>query len=241
MPAVNKKISIIIPTYNERDNVSPLVERIRKAMETVWDYEVIIVDDNSPDGTQTVVRQMAAWNPRIRLLERPGKQGLGSAVAAGFALATGEFWVMMDADLSHRPCDIMSLLEGLSEADIVVGSRYVPGGKVVNWPWHREVASRLASALGRLIVGLQVRDLTSGFAAFRRSSIQSVLPMLNPRGFKLLLEIMARCGEAKVKELPITFVERRYGGSKASAMEALVFLRLCFELRALRRRRVNGR
>ncbi|MBI4282131.1 MAG: polyprenol monophosphomannose synthase [Chloroflexi bacterium] len=228
------KVSIVIPTYNERGNVQPLCEGIRKALEAVWEYEVIIVDDSSPDGTSEMVRHLAVEDPRIKLIQRQGKLGLGSAVTAGFAVAKGEYWVMMDADLSHRPEDLPKLLKGLSDADIVVGSRYVQGGGVVNWPLPRRIVSRGASALGRWIVGLQVRDLTSGFGAFRRDRMVALMPSLNPKGFKLLLEILAKSRDARVKETPITFVDRRHGRSKASAREALLFFRLCFELRGQR-------
>jgi len=238
---INERVSIVVPTYNERDNILPLCEGIRLALEPVWDYEVIIVDDNSPDGTQEIVLDMAELDPKVTLLPRPGKLGLGSAIVAGFEIATGDYWVMMDADLSHRPQDIPRLLHALSEADIVVGSRYVPGGAVANWPLRRKIVSVCASALGRLIVGLQVRDLTSGFGAFRRSNLESLLPSLNPRGFKLLLEILAKSGNSRVKEAPITFIERQHGHSKASATEALLFLRLCFELRGHRRKQDKGR
>ena len=234
MPEMDEIVSIIVPTYNERDNVIPLIEGIRGALEPKWDYEIIIVDDNSPDGTQEVVRQLAAEDTRIKLIQRSGKLGLGSAVTTGFAMASGDYWVMMDADLSHRPEDLPNLLDALSEADIVIGSRYIPGGGVLNWPLLRRVASRGASALGRLIVGLQVRDLTSGFGAFRRGRMEALLPTLSPKGFKLLLEILAKSGDARVREIPITFVERLHGRSKASAREALVFLRLCYQLRGQR-------
>lgn len=240
MPELNKKVSIVIPTYNERGNIHLLCEGIRRALEPGWEYEVIIVDDSSPDGTSEVVRQLAAEDPRIKLIQRRGKLGLGSAVASGFAVAKGDYWVMMDADLSHRPEDLPKLLKGLSDADIVVGSRYVQGGGVVNWPLPRRIVSRGASAFGRWIVGLRVRDLTSGFGAFRRDRMEALLPTLSPKGFKLLLEILAKSRDARVKETPITFVDRQHGRSKASAREALVFLRLCFELRGLRHERGRG-
>lgn len=238
---INERVSVVIPTYNERDNIQPLCEGIRLALESVWDYEIIIVDDNSPDGTQEIVLQMAELDPNVMLLPRPGKLGLGSAIVEGFAIATGDYWVMMDADLSHRPQDLPRLLRALSDADIVVGSRYVPGGGVANWPLRRKIVSLGASALGRLIVGLQIRDLTSGFGAFRRNSLESLLPSLNPRGFKLLLEILSKSSNSRVKESPITFVDRRHGHSKASPTEALLFLRLCFELRGQRRKQVRAR
>jgi dolichol-phosphate mannosyltransferase len=235
MPELNKKISIVVPTYNERDNVRTLCDGIREYLEPEWDYEIIIVDDNSPDGTHEIVRQLGSEDPRIKLVNRSGKLGLGSAVTAGFAQANGDYWVMMDADLSHSPKDLPNLLHALSVADIVVGSRYVQGGGVVNWPMWRKIVSRGASALGRVIVGLPIRDLTSGFAAFQRSHMEALLPSLSPKGFKLLLEIIAKSGDARVEETPITFVNRQHGSSKASAGEALLFLRLCFEMRNQRR------
>ena len=234
MTSGNPVVSIVVPTYNERDNVEALCRGLREALEPAWDYEIIFVDDNSPDGTHEVVTGLGQEDSRVRLIRRPGKLGLGSAVSTGFAQATGDYWVMMDADLSHRPEDLPGLLSRLADADIVVGSRYVPGGGVVNWPLWRRVVSRGASAMGRVIVGLDVRDLTSGFAAFRREHMEQLLPTLSPRGFKLLLEIIAKSGGARLVETPITFVDRRYGRSKASAGEALLFLRLCFELRGKR-------
>jgi len=229
------KVSIVVPTYNERENVRPLCQGIGSAIDNLWDYEIIIVDDNSPDGTQDVVRELAVENARIKLLARPGKQGLGTAVKEGFSLATGDYWVMMDADLSHRPIELPRILEALKEFDIVVGSRYVDGGAVENWPIWRQWASRIASMFGRVIVGLNVRDLTSGLGAFRRETLEPILPHLNPKGFKLLLEILANnSGSSNVKEIPITFVDREKGKSKASGNEALIFLRLCFHLRRLR-------
>ena len=231
-----EKVSIVVPTYNERDNVRPLCEGIREAIGSAWDYEVIVVDDNSPDGTADVVREMAAADPRIRLLQRAGKLGLGTAVADGFRLAEGDYWIMMDADLSHRPEELPKMLRALSDADIVIGSRYIPGGGVQNWPLWRQAVSRGASGMGRVIVGLPVRDLTSGFGAFRRRWMEPLLPDLNPKGFKLLLEILARSRGARVRETPITFVDRQNGRSKASAGEALIFLRLCFALRSERGR-----
>lgn len=235
MPEFDEKVSIVVPTYNERDNVQTLCEGLREVLESRWDYEIIIVDDNSPDGTHDVVRQLGAEDTRIKLIQRSGKLGLGSAVTAGFAQASGDYWVMMDADLSHRPEDLPNLLTTLSDADIAVGSRYVQGGGVLNWPLRRRIVSRGASALGRVIVGLPTRDLTSGFGAFRRSHMEALLPSLSPKGFKLLLEILGKSGDARVKETPITFVDRQHGRSKASAWEALLFLRLCFDLRGQRR------
>ena len=155
------QVSVILPTYNERENIEELFERIKDALDSKWTYEIIVVDDNSPDDTAGAVRRLADLYPLVSLLERPHKSGLASAVAAGFNVAKGEYWVMMDADLSHRPDDLPNLLQGLAQVDIVVGSRYVEGGRILGWPLHRMVTSRLASAFGRLLLGLSVRDVTS--------------------------------------------------------------------------------
>ncbi len=227
----NVQVSIVVPTYNERGNVESLADGIHRALAGRWSYEVIFVDDNSPDGTAGAVRQAAKKDPAVKLVLRPKKLGLGSAVVAGFRDAKGSRWVMMDADLSHRPEDIPGLLQGLSNADIVVGSRYVPGGGIVGWPLHRRAISRAASAIGRLLVGLRVKDATSGFVAFRREAVEPLLPALAPRGFKLLLEILAKARGATVRETPIVFVEREQGQSKFAGSEVFAFLSLCLELR----------
>lgn len=243
MALKNRKVgvSIVVPTYNERDNVEPLFDGIRNALDGSWDYEVIVVDDSSPDGTAGLVRQLAERDSRIRLIQRPRKSGLGSAVVDGFRMATGDYWVMMDADLSHRPGDLPGLLNTLSKADIVVGSRYISGGGVINWPLNRRLASRGASAVGRFSAGLSVRDVTSGFAAFRRDAVEPILPALSPTGFKLLLEILAKCRGAVVKEEPILFVDRQRGRSKLSPGEALSFVQLCLRLIRVRGRSLGSR
>ncbi len=223
-----------MPTYNERDNVPRLCRELSDALAPRWDYEIIIVDDNSPDGTAEVVRALSKEDPRVRLVSRPGKLGLGSAVVEGFQASTGQDWVMMDADLSHRPQDVPKLLDGLRDADVVVGSRYVKGGGSRGWSFIRVVISRVAGAVARLMLGLRVKDVTSGFAAFRRGSVEPLLGSLSPRGFKLLLEILAKGTHLKVSEAPITFVPRAAGASKMGLNETLIFLRLCWRLRSQR-------
>ena len=225
-------VSIVLPTYDERENIGPLLSGIHAELQCMWSHEVIVVDDGSPDGTADVVRSAAAEYPSIRLVERPRKLGLGSAVAAGFSIAKGDYWVMMDADLSHRPQDLPVLLEALANADIVVGSRYISGGATQGWPLQRRLMSRAAGMLAQQVLGLDIRDATSGFAAFRRETVEPLLPSLQPEGFKLLLEIVVKANQALVTEAPITFVERRHGKSKLSTGEALQFLRLCWQLRS---------
>ena len=225
-------VSIVLPTYDERENIGPLLSGIHAELQRMWSYEVIVVDDSSPDGTADVVRNAAAEYPSIRLVERPRKLGLGSAVAAGLSIAKGDYWVMMDADLSHRPQDLPILLEALANADIVVGSRYISGGATQGWPLQRRLMSRAAGMLAQQALGLDIRDATSGFPAFRRETVEPLLPSLRPEGFKLLLEIVVRATQARVTEAPITFVERRHGKSKLSTGEALQFFRLCWQLRS---------
>jgi len=227
-------VSVVVPTYNERQNVQPLLDGICRALDGKWTYEVIVVDDNSPDGTADVVRDLAKDYPAVRVVNRPGKLGLGSAVVDGFRTAAGDSWVMMDADLSHRPDDLPKLLNALSEADIVVGSRYIQGGAVENWPIRRRLASRLACEIGRLAVGQAVKDPISGFVAFRRQAAEAVMPCLDPKGFKLLIELLAKSRGSVVKEVPIVFCGRVYGSSKLSGTEAMAFLGVCW--RALRHR-----
>ena len=227
------QVSVILPTYNERENIEELVQGIDDALDGKWSYEIIVVDDNSPDDTAGAVRRLADQFPAVRLLERLQKSGLASAIAAGFSMAEGEIWVMMDADLSHRPADLPELLNGLAQSDISVGSRYVEGGRIPGWSIHRRAISRLASGFARLWLGLKVRDATSGFAAFRRQSIAPLLGSLDPRGFKLLLEILVRAPDARVVEVPIVFADRRHGKSKFNIGEVFTFFKLCFRLRRL--------
>lgn len=232
-------VSIVTATYNERPNILPLYQAVCDALEPYSDFELIVVDDNSPDGTSQEVASLAEKDVRVRLISRPGKLGLASALADGFRAAKGDCWVMMDADLSHRPQDIPRLLATLERVQIAIGSRYVRSGGTENWPVHRRMGSRLASALGRMLVGLPVRDLTSGYAAFRRELMDETLPHLDPRGFKFLLDVLARNRDASVEEVPIIFVERIQGKSKFGAGEIIDFFKQCWSLRKQRNRTVG--
>ena len=229
-----KRLSVIVPTYNEVENVGLLLEEICSILAD-WDYQIIVVDDNSPDGTYEVVERMSAANPRIQGIRRPGKLGLGSAVLEGFRASTGDLVAMMDSDLSHQPRDLEALLTAAKEADIIVGSRYVVGGHIQGWSPLRHLASRVATRLSRFILGLSVKDTLSGFAVFRRETLERIAPRLNPIGFKLLLEVLVRSPQAQVKEVPITFVNRSRGRSKFGSGEIFAFLRLCLALRRHRK------
>jgi dolichol-phosphate mannosyltransferase len=210
---------VVIPTYNEAESVVEVLDRVLAVDPRV---EVLVVDDGSPDGTAKLVQARAEEEPRVHLLERPGKQGLGAAYRAGFAwgLERGyDALVEMDADLSHPPDRLPALLDGLATADLVIGSRYVPGGRTVNWSRLREAISRGGNAYVRLALRLPVHDATAGYRAYRREVLE-VLPVAAVRsnGYCFQIEMAHRTWQRgfKVLEVPITFTEREAGVSKMS-------------------------
>jgi dolichol-phosphate mannosyltransferase len=207
-------LSVVVPTYNEAGSVTGLAERLQAALGG-REWELVIVDDGSPDGTADIA---AALAPRIptNVVRRAGKAGLASAVIAGFAAARGDVLVVMDADLSHPPETVPALLGAIEGgADLAVGSRYIAGGGVEDWPLKRQVVSRVACLMGSVLV--PVRDATSGFFALRRSAIDGVT--LNPIGFKIGFEVIARCRYRTVVEVPYTFRDRELGASKFGRRE----------------------
>jgi dolichol-phosphate mannosyltransferase len=207
-------LSVVVPTYNEVGSVPKLAERLHAAL-GARDWELVIVDDGSPDGTADIA---AALAPRIptNVVRRAGKGGLASAVIAGFAAARGDILVVMDADLSHPPELVPALLSAIEDgADLAVGSRYVAGGGVEDWPMKRQIVSRVACLMGSVLV--PVSDATSGFFALRRSVIDGVT--LNPIGFKIGFEVIARGRYRSVVEVPYTFRDRELGASKFGRRE----------------------
>jgi dolichol-phosphate mannosyltransferase len=221
-------LSIIVPTYNERGNIQPLYQAICQALQ---DFELIFVDDSSPDGTAQIIRELQVKDRRVKLRERGGKLGLGSAILYGLEIATGEYIAMMDADLSHPPRELPKMMQALSEADMVIGSRYIAGGRVEGWPIWRRIMSRMATISARLFLNIGATDPLSGFAMFRRDILEGVRNSLSPQGFKLLLEILVKAGEVRVKEVPIVFTNRTYGTSKLGLREIEDFVRLCFRMK----------
>ena len=232
---MKKQISIVIPTYNERNNIVPLCNKIATSLNGKYKYEVIFVDDNSPDQTYEEINNVMTQYPMIHLIRREGKLGLGSAVKEGFNKASGDYWTMMDADLSHDPIYLPDMIKALDNNDIVIGSRHVKGGGVKNWPFYRKFISSVASYIARLILTVPVKDITSGFAGFRKEILEKGLSQLTPKGFKILVEIIVNVKHAKIKEIPIVFVDRQYGKSKLSIKEIILFLLLCIRLR-----KING-
>ncbi len=208
-------ISVIIPTYNERDNLEELIRRIDEALAGA-EYEVIVVDDNSPDGTAEVAKALSSSYP-VRVKVRPGKMGLSSAVVEGLELARGDVIAVMDADLQHPPELLPELYRRIEKGcDIAIASRYVEGGSVAGWGLVRRVISRGSILLARVLLPRVrgVRDPSSGFFMFRRSVLEGVTDRLDPKGFKILLEILVKGKYSKVCEVPYTFGLRRRGSSK---------------------------
>jgi dolichol-phosphate mannosyltransferase len=213
------EILVLIPTYNERENLSPIVSRLRAS---VPEADVLVVDDNSPDGTGDVADQLATDDSQVRVLHRMNKEGLGAAYLAGFAWALDRGYdalVEMDADGSHQPEQLGSLLAALANADVVLGSRWVPGGSVVNWPMHRKVLSVGGNLYVRVLLGMPIGDATGGYRAYRASALHALdLHKVASQGYCFQVDLAWRAIRSglSVVEVPITFVERTVGDSKMS-------------------------
>jgi len=210
---------VVIPTYNESENVPNLIPKI---LEQESMFEVLVVDDNSPDGTANLVRAMQKDNARIHLIERPSKQGLGTAYVAGFRYAlkdTFDYIIEMDADFSHDPKALTLLLRKMRDYDLVIGSRYISGVNVVNWPMRRLILSYSANIYTRIITGMPVKDATGGFKCYRRKVLESIdLDSLKSNGYAFQIEtnfLTWRKG-FRICEIPIIFIDRSVGVSKMS-------------------------
>ena len=213
---------VIIPTYNEKDNISLILQAI---FDLEQDYHVLVIDDGSPDGTAEIVRELQSSYPGIlHLEERHGKLGLGTAYIHGFkwGINSGyEFIFEMDADFSHRPIDLVKLYNACKSgaADVAIGSRYVPGGKVVNWPWDRIALSKGGSVYTRMITWMPVNDPTAGFMCYRRKVLETInLEEIHFVGYAFQIEMKFAAWKLgfRIKEVPIQFEDRKYGESKMS-------------------------
>lgn len=214
---------MIVPTYNERENLPSLVHQLRSLP---GDLHVLIVDDNSPDGTGALADALAAKDAGVAVLHRSGKLGLGTAYKAGFAYGLARDYAYictMDADFSHNPADVPALIEKTQCGyDMVVGSRYVPGGSVVGWPRLRKLISFVANRAAYLFLGIATRDCTAGFRCYRRTVLETIpLDTIFSGGYSFLIEMAFLCQEAgfRIGEVPITFVNRTQGSSKISKIE----------------------
>jgi dolichol-phosphate mannosyltransferase len=220
------KYLVVIPTYNEAPTITKIVPEI---LELNSDLSILIVDDSSPDGTQAIVREIFSSEPRVNLLVRSMKEGLGLAYLAGFEWAFSrefDFIVEMDADGSHRPEDLLKLLKSSSGADLVIGSRWIDGGEVLNWPWLRRLISRTGNRYAKLMLGTKILDMTSGFRIYRTKFLQELVAQpVSSHGYSFQVELAYRASKlGQVIEEPITFVERVEGESKmtlAIVLEAL--------------------
>jgi dolichol-phosphate mannosyltransferase len=214
---------VILPTYNELPNLEPLVRAVRDVLDAhAPDHTILVVDDSSPDGTGELADRLAAADARVQVEHRPAKRGLGPAYLAGFrrALAGGATLVIeMDADFSHDPAHLPALIDAAGQSDLVLGSRYVPGGGVRNWGRFRRIVSRGGSWYARALLGVGVRDLTGGFKCFRRELLEALdLGAVRSKGYAFQIELTYRALEQgfRVREIPIVFSERRRGRSKMS-------------------------
>jgi dolichol-phosphate mannosyltransferase len=229
-----RRAVVCLPTYNEAENVGPIVEAILAAAPV----DVLVIDDGSPDGTGRLADAIAAREPRVQVLHRAAKEGLGKAYLAGFAWALGRGYDLvleMDADFSHDPRYLPTLLDRAGEADLVLGSRNVPGGGTVNWGAVRKLVSRGGSLYARAILGIPVRDLTGGFKCFRRRVLESIdLGTVECSGYAFQIELTYRAIRKgfRVVEVPIVFVDRRVGHSKMSKRIVLEALRKVWSIRS---------
>ena len=247
-----QRILVIIPTYNESENIERIVERTRTAVPAA---HILIADDNSPDGTGKLADSLAAADDHVHVMHRLGKEGLGAAYLAGFewGIRHGyDILVEMDADGSHQPEQLPRLLESLADADVVLGSRWVSGGSVVNWPKSREILSRGGNLWTRIALGIPLKDATGGYRAFHRETLLGLgLDNVASAGYCFQVDLAWRALKAgfRVVEVPITFVEREHGDSKMSqriVIEALLrttawgIAHRANQLRALGRKRLSA-
>jgi len=237
------KSLVVVPTYNEADNIPELIPGI---LSQPGEFEVLVVDDNSPDGTGDLVERLAEADSRVHLLRRPGKMGLGSAYIAGFGWALERDYDVifeMDADFSHDPAALPEFMKAIEDADLVLGSRYLSGVTVVNWPLKRLILSYTANLYSRLLTGLPLADGTGGFKAFRRATLEAIdLSRVRSDGYSFQIELsfLAYRMGFRLKEIPIIFADRRVGISKMNRriiFEATWMVWRLFLVRLFTRRR----
>jgi dolichol-phosphate mannosyltransferase len=223
-PVPLPRVLVELATYNERDNLAPLVREVRA---TVPDADVLVLDDNSPDGTGRLADELAAADPHLHVVHRPGKLGLGTAILASMRYAMEhdyDLLVTMDADFSHHPRYLPALLAGMKKHDVMIGSRYVPGGGTENWPLSRLLISASVNLLVRFLMRLPARDCSGGFRCYRvRKLRQARLDRLLSHGYSFQQEVLYRCRRAgaRIGETPIVFENRRAGASKVNTTEAV--------------------
>ncbi len=225
---MQEKISIVIPTYNEIDNIQILISNIQRVLEEIYpNYEILIVDDNSPDGTGELVKQITKTNEKTKLIQRSQRIGLGDAYKTGFQHTTGDIIFEMDADLSHDPNDIPKFLKALKTRDVVIGSRYIKGGGNYNRRKFRIIISRVANILASFFFNLHHSDCTSGYRAYKRKVIDTIIPYVNCQKYTFQVEMLEKANNFKfsIGEVPIMFRDREKGKSKFNLGEINEFLK----------------
>ncbi len=229
----SKSISIVIPTYNESRNIVRILDSLNISIPRDLDAEVIVVDDNSPDGTSNTVEEYAKRQDKgldIQVIKRTNKRGLSSAIVKGIEHAKGDAVVVMDSDLSHPTQTIPKMIEELhkSDCDIVVASRYIKGGSISGWPFKRKLISKGATKIAQHGLGIKIKDPMSGFFAFKRNIVNNI--KFDAIGYKILLEILVKAKNAKVKEIPYNFIDRTSGSSKMSISVGVDYLKSVWKL-----------
>jgi len=229
----SKKISIIIPTYDEKENIEKLIKKIFDLR--IKNLDVIVIDDNSLDGTGEIVDQLSKTLP-IQVIHRTGKLGLSSAVIEGYKKSYAEIIIIMDADFSHDYKIIPQMIRviGQENYDMAIGSRYIKGGGIKNWPFKRKLASLTATWIAKIFLGIKVKDPMSGFFAVKREVFGRIVDKLKPRGYKILLEMLVRAKPLKIKEIPYTFKDREFGQSKFDSKIVKEYLKMVWELRKIK-------
>ncbi|MFO7896458.1 MAG: polyprenol monophosphomannose synthase [Candidatus Cloacimonadales bacterium] len=234
------KALVIIPTYNEAENIQSIISAV---LAEASELEILVVDDNSPDGTAKLVQEMQENSQRIHLLQRAGKQGLGSAYVAGFKYALNKEYdciIEMDADFSHDPAELPRMLKEIEQNDLVIGSRYLQGVNVVNWPLWRLILSKFASLYVQVITGMPIADPTGGFKCFRREVLEAIdLDWILSDGYSFQVEMNYRTWIKKfrIKEIPIIFTDRRVGESKMTRKIIFEAIWMIWKLRWLHYRK----
>jgi dolichol-phosphate mannosyltransferase len=225
------RILVTLATYNERDNLAPLLAEIQEFLPSA---DMLVIDDNSPDGTGKLADDLAAVNPRLHVVHRPGKLGLGTATIQAMRFAMDQnfdLMINMDADFSHQPRYLPALLAGMDRHDVMIGSRYVPGGGSENWPWQRLLISRTVNGIVRFLMRIPARDCSGAFRCYRVLKLRKLpLDRILSRGYSFQQEVLYLCRKAgcRIGETPIVFANRRAGSSKVNSREALRSISLIF-------------
>lgn len=232
------KITVVSPTLNESENLPRLIRELEDVLAGI-EFEIIIVDDDSPDRTWEVAEEIARQDSRVQVIRRQGPRSLGWSVINGFMAARGDIVACIDADLQHDPRILPRMVEELGRGDLVVGSRYVPGGSVAEWRWTRRLESWLATKLAQWVIGIPISDPMSGYFLLRRNDFLHVHDRLNGQGFKILLEIAANMPGAQICEIPYTFRNRVAGKTKLSRRVAFAYISQLWRLSRAKKGKIH--